>query len=354
MRQGALRQQAMGQVRADRWLNLVGQPAFLRAIRPNEHSWRPLAALALMLPGAFVLGLVGYLVSGLINSWLVDVLLLARAPRWPSDLIAAARAGISLCQGCLLGGITTTMMVAVISLTCMIAILASVTLVYRRPTMSWVTAAPRFRWRLFWAGLILFGLALGAVASIPEAVHGWPDRPVFLKGGETVPMRIVYVVVMLVALPVAAAFEEVLCRGWLLQVTAAFTRSLPAILLLNSLVFSLLHLDADPGRNLSRAVLGMALSWGVLRTGGLEIGIGIHAANNLVILMLAQTLQQSEAVTASNAATLAANLSVSLGAIGVIELVARWEPLRRWAGLDLDGEAPQPADHRANSTLAAP
>ena len=59
-------------------------------------------------------------------------------------------------------------------------------------------------------------------------------------------VRIVYVVVMLLPLPVAAAFEEVLCRGWLLQVTAAFTHNLPAILLFNSLLFSLLHVDNDP------------------------------------------------------------------------------------------------------------
>jgi len=246
--------------------------------------------------------------------------------------------------------------VAVISLACTVAILVSAVLVYRRPALSWITAAPRFRWRLFWAGLILFGLALGLTASIPEAVHGWPDRPVFLKSDESVRMRIVYVVVMLLALPVAAAFEEILCRGWLLQVTAAFTHSLPAILLFNSLIFSLLHVDADPGRNLSRAVLGMALSWSVLRTGGLEIAIGIHSANNLVILMLAQTLQQSQGQTASGPLAIAAYLSVSLAAVAVVELVARWRPLRRWTGLELDADPVQPPGpgHRANSTFAAP
>ncbi|MDR3512906.1 MAG: CPBP family intramembrane metalloprotease [Caulobacteraceae bacterium] len=347
-------------MRADRWLNLVGQPAFLRAVRSNEHGWRPAAALGLMIPGAFALGLVGYLVSGLINSWLVQVVVLRQPPTWPRDLISAARSGTADCQGCLLGGMTTTVMVAVISLSCMIAVLASAVLIYRRPAMSWITAAPRFRWRLFWAGLALFGLALGVVASIPEALHGWPDRPVFLKTDETVRMRMAYVLVMALSLPVAAAFEEVLCRGWLLQVTAAFTRSLPAILLGNSLVFALLHVDPDPGRNLSRAVLGMALSWGVLRTGGLELGIGIHAANNLIILVLAQTLQQSEPSAVSNPLAVAANVAVSLGAVVVIELVARWAPLRRWTGLDLEGavldgtQPPQPADHRANSTLAAP
>jgi len=347
----------MGELRVDRWLHLVGTPTFLRPIAPSEHVWwRPAAALGLMAPFALVLGLAGYLVGGLINNWLIQLLVLREAPRWPTHLLVAVRSSRVSCADCLLGGITTTVWVGVLSLAVMIAVLAGAVIVYGRPARSWITSTPRFRWRLFWIGLVLFGLALGVTASIPEALHGWPDRPVFLKANEAVRMRIAYVAVMLIALPVAAAFEEVLCRGWLLQVTAAFTRGLPAILLFNSLIFSLLHIDPDPGRNLARAVLGMALSWGALRTGGLEIGIGIHAANNLVILMLAQTLQQNEAPIASSPLAVAVNLSASLAAVAVIEVVMRWRPLRRWSGLDADGGPPQPPDvtRRANNTLAAP
>ena len=349
----------MGELRADRWLHLIGTPIFLRPIQPSEHVWwRPAVALGLMAPIALILALAGYLISGVINTGLIQVLILGEPPGWPTDLFAAAKSSQVTCSGCLLGGITTTVMVGVVSLACMMAVLISVVSVYRRPALSWLTGSFRFRWRLFWTGLVLFGLVLGAAAALPEAVHGWPDRPVFLKADEAVRIRIAYVAVMLLALPVAAAFEEVLCRGFLLQVTAAFTRSLPAILLFNSLVFSLLHVDPDPGRNLGRAVLGMALSWGVLRTGGLEIGIGIHAANNLVILMLAQTLQQNETLVASSPLAVVVNLSVSLVAVAVIETVVRWGPLARWTGLDpdVDPPPPQPPDvpSRANSTLAAP
>jgi membrane protease YdiL (CAAX protease family) len=338
-------------------LHLVGTPVFLRPIQPSEHVWwRPATAVGLMALLALVLGLIGYLVGGLINSWLVQVLVLRETPSWPANLIAAAKSSQVTCGTCLLGGITTTVWVGVVSLACMIAVLTSAVIVYRRPALSWVTGAPRFRWRLFWIGLVMFGLVLAVTASIPEALHGWPDRPVFLKADEAVRMRIAYVIIMLIALPVAAAFEEVLCRGFLLQVTGAFTHSLPAILLFNSLVFSLLHVDPDPGRNLGRAVLGMALSWGVLRTGGLEIGIGIHAANNLVILMLAQTLQQNETLIASSPLAVVVNLSVSLVAVAVIEIAVRWRVLARWSGLEPDGGPPQPPDvpSRANSTLAAP
>jgi membrane protease YdiL (CAAX protease family) len=343
-----------GGLRADRWLNLVGAPPFLAAVRSDEHSWRPVAAFCLIVSFFVILGLAGFLVSGLLNTWLIQALVLGQAPTWPDNLIDAARSGRVVCQGCLMGGISDTVAIAVVYIAGLIAVLAGATLIYHRPPITWVTAAPHFRWRLFWLGLVVFGGVLAVIVALPDALHGWPDRPVVLKADEAISVRLAYTAVMLLALPVAAAFEEVLCRGWLMQVTAAFTRSLPVIILVNSLIFALLHGDSDMGRNLARVVLGMVLSWGVLRTGGLEIGIGIHAANNIVILMLAQTIQQSEQPVASSPIAIAANLAVSLIALTVIELVARWGPLRRWGGLDLGSSPPQPPPHRANSTLAAP
>jgi membrane protease YdiL (CAAX protease family) len=343
----------MGELRADRWLHLVGTPTFLRPISRIEHDWwRPIVTLALILVIGIFLGLVGYLVIGLINTWLIQVLLLGEAPSWPPNIIAAATTSHIQCADCLMGGVTEAVMLAVMFAIWTAAVLLAAVALNHRPAMTWITAAPRFRWRMFWAGLVLFGLALAAFASLPEALHGWPDRPVFLKADETVRVRVGYTVIMLLSLPIMAAFEEILCRGWLLQVSGAFTHSLPAILLFNSILFALMHVDTDPVHNLSRLVLGMALSWAALRTGGLEIGIGMHSANNIVILMLAQTLQQKEIPGAAGPLAVAVNLSVSLMAIAVVELVARWRPLRAWSGLDLDSTSQ--LIHRPNATFAAP
>jgi membrane protease YdiL (CAAX protease family) len=221
-------------------------------------------------------------------------------------------------------------MLGVVSGACLAGLLWAVSVVNHRPLRTWITAAPRFRWRLFFFGLGSFSLLLGGVAAIPEALHGWPDRPTFLREGEFLSVRLVYLLVMLTALPVAAAFEEVLCRGWMLQTTAAFTPNLAAILAVNSLVFAMLHADNDFGHNVSRMLLGMALSYTALRLGGLELGIGVHAANNLVILLLAQTLPQAEKSSPATLGGVLVNLAVSLVVVGLAELVARWEPLRRW------------------------
>ena len=194
---------------------------------------------------------------------------------------------------------------------------------------------------MFWAGLGLFSLLLAAMSAIPEALHGWPDRPVILRAGETGVVRVVYFLVMLAILPLAAASEEVFCRGWLMQTTAAFTPNLLAILVFNSILVSLMHVDNDLGRTLARVVFGVVLSYGALRLGGLEFGIGVHAANNLVILLLAGTLPQTAQIAPSTTGSVMANLALSAVALGLVELTVRWRPLRRWTRLDDQSGEPE-------------
>jgi membrane protease YdiL (CAAX protease family) len=319
----------------DRQLNLTRLPAFLRAVQPKEHElWRPPVTGALVVGGGFVLATLGYGLAGIINRRLIAVLTPESASAPGGDLFADAKLSMVDCKDCLMGGITETVVLGGISIGFLIATLVFATLVNRRPALSWITAAPAFRWRLFWAGLALFSVALTLMSVAPEALHGWPDRPVLFKADESLTVRALYFVVMLAMLPLAAASEEVFCRGWLMQTTAAFTPNLLAILVFNSVLFSLMHVDGDFGRNLARVVFGMVLSYGALRMGGLEFGIGVHAANNLVILLLAGTLPQTNHIAPSTTGSVVANLALSAVALGLIELAARWGPLRRWSGLD--------------------
>jgi membrane protease YdiL (CAAX protease family) len=315
----------------DRRLNLTLKPAFLRGIDPSEHIWwRPLETFALVVVVVAICGTLSTLVASLLNYWLVHGLMLHELPAWPGSAILAVKANQMHCGECLIGGITDGVMAGIVSGACLAGLLWSVSVVNHRPLATWITAAPQFRWRLFFVGFGAFGFLMGVAASIPEALHGWPDRPVFWREGEYLSVRLVYLLVMFTALPVYAAFEEVLCRGWMLQTTAAFTRNLAAILVLNSIVFAMMHRDNDLGHSVSRVLFGMALSFGALRLGGLELGIGVHAANNLVILLLAQTLPQAEKSSPSTFGGVLVNLIVALAVVGLAELVARWEPLRRW------------------------
>ncbi|HEX4183256.1 MAG TPA: CPBP family intramembrane glutamic endopeptidase [Caulobacteraceae bacterium] len=321
----------MSGLQTDRWLNLAQRPAFLRSIDVSEHVWwRPLETFALVVVTVAICGTLSTLIASLLNYWLIHGLIFHELPTWPGSAILAVKANQIHCGECLIGGITEGVLAGVVSSACLAGLLWAISVVNHRRIGTWITAAPRFRWRMFFVGFSAFGLLMGSAAAIPEALHGWPDRPVFWREGEYLSVRLVYLLVMFTALPVYAAFEEVLCRGWMLQTTATFTRNLAAIFLLNSIVFAMIHRDNDLGHSVSRVLFAVALSFGALRLGGLELGMGVHAANNLVILLLAQTLPQAEKSSPSTFGGVIVNLLVSLAIVGLAELVARWEPLRRW------------------------
>ena len=92
----------------------------------------------------------------MINFELIRVLMLGELPAWPGDAILAVKSTQVHCGDCLVGGITDGVLVGVVSAACMIAILVCVTQVNHRPMRTWITAAPRFRWRLFFVDIATF------------------------------------------------------------------------------------------------------------------------------------------------------------------------------------------------------
>ncbi|CAO0837216.1 CPBP family intramembrane metalloprotease OS=Streptomyces microflavus OX=1919 GN=G3I39_06970 PE=4 SV=1 [Streptomyces microflavus] len=113
--------------------------------------------------------------------------------------------------------------------------------------------------------------------SAEPAGDGWPGWTSFL----------VSLAVLGALVPFQAAAEEYVFRGWLVQVIGRAVRSPWPAVVLASLLFALAHGFGE----LSGFVLLLysALWWGwlVIRTGGLEAVITLHAANNLLAFGLA-------------------------------------------------------------------
>ena len=169
-----------------------------------------------------------------------------------------------------------------------VVIVAFAARLYRRPMGSFITAAPRFRWRLVGAG-ILVAAPVVVLAILAELALGSETlSPPVLRG--TLPEALGYIGIAAFFLFLAALAEEMIFRGWLLQQTSAFTRSIPILLIVNGVLFSLIHVDPDPGAFLVRAAMGMGWCWIGLRLGGLEFAAGAHLANNLAITTLVEPL----------------------------------------------------------------
>jgi membrane protease YdiL (CAAX protease family) len=324
----------MSDLSTDRAGRLIAWPIFFPLPTPETRSvWRALAALALCLVFAVVLVIVagfaapavavafvtfggGEVSYGEAVAWMKSI---GAAPtkdlRDELMLLAALGAGFTALTAALLAALKVSHP--------------------HQPVKRWITSAPKFRWRLFLAGGALFGVVMAAALAMTAiTAPGTLKAPIF-DGSQTLQLRIAYALILLLVLPVAAAFEEILCRGWMMQQTAAWTRNIVVILVVNAVIFSALHVDPDPGRNLSRMVVGIAFGWGALRLGGLEFSIGAHTVNNLMIALFASTLgKATEVAQASKVGDVITDLCTTAAMIAAIELAAQWTPLHDWAGVE--------------------
>lgn len=157
-----------------------------------------------------------------------------------------------------------------------------------RPIRTFLTAAPRFRWRHAVTGLLIFLPVVAAEIWVAGLAGPPADAAPLAAPGASVAERLVYAGAALGFLWCAALAEEILFRGWLLQQTRALTRSVALIVAVNAVAFSLAHGDPSLGGLVTRLALGVGWAWIVLRLDGVEFAAGAHLANNLGIALLAE------------------------------------------------------------------
>jgi uncharacterized protein len=126
--------------------------------------------------------------------------------------------------------------------------------------------------------LVLVGLlvAVTAARDPPWDAAAWPGWGTYalLAAGA------------LLVVPLQAAAEEYLTRGWLVQVFAVWTRfrwlaAAPGVLL-----FVAGHGTTDPWAVADLTVFAVVCCWLTFRTGGLEAAIVLHAVNNVVAVLV--------------------------------------------------------------------
>lgn len=216
-----------------------------------------------------------------------------------------------------------------------IAVLIAARLAFHRPAWTFVSPSTPFRPRLLGAGFALFGLLVVAALMVERGLRGLPfDAPVF-DADYALDVRLIYAAGSTLFLLLAAAAEELVFRGVLLQVTGAWVRRLPLLILVNGLAFSAFHLDASPGAFVARAVSGAVWTWTVLRLSGLEFAIGAHLANNLALALLIEPLSSgAQTGRAYPPVALAADLLTAVALVGCLLLALRSPRLRAWAEVD--------------------
>ena len=214
-----------------------------------------------------------------------------------------------------------------------VAALLAGKIAFRRPMNSFLTPAARFRWPLLLLGALIFAVLVGVAIAVDPLITGEPLEPPVLAERYAVADRLLYALAAVLVLLVAAAAEEVIFRGVLLQVTGAFTRNALLLALINGVLFSAIHFDFDPASFTARVALGAAFTWTVLKLGGLEFAIGAHTANNVMISWFGAPLSEAADVT-QTPDPIYAVIDVVLGAamIAAVLAISRSERGRRWIG----------------------
>ncbi|MFF5078540.1 CPBP family intramembrane glutamic endopeptidase [Actinoplanes sp. NPDC000266] len=198
-------------------------------------------------------------------------------------------------------------------------------LIQRRPagTLSSVTGRLRLRWLLtclpvagvavvvFLTAGMTFAAATGEDVGLDDALAGWGPFAVSM-------------LVLLLVVPLQAAAEEYLTRGWLLQAVGTRNPWLP--IAVQAIVFASLHGWGTPWGFADLIVFGAVAGWLTIRTGGLEAAIALHVMNNLIGSGLAAAygdLTLDETATDMPWQLALADLPVLIGYAGVIVVLAR-------------------------------
>ncbi len=187
-----------------------------------------------------------------------------------------------------LGTITEFVAINVSILMLLVAVVAVVVVLHRRPWRTLVTPYAQIDWRRMVRGAAVW-VALSLVFSVIEHLL-YPGRYAWSLDLQ---LWLPFALAALLLTPLQCAAEELVFRGYVLQGLGRLLRYPPALVILSGLLFAAPHLlnpeVAAYGLAIMAAnyfVMGLFLGAIALRDGRLELAIGAHAGNNLLLALV--------------------------------------------------------------------
>jgi membrane protease YdiL (CAAX protease family) len=182
----------------------------------------------------------------------------------------------------------------------------------------------------------MVGIGLACIALAPiivaERVFGGETTFPVLGVAPSWSGRALYAAASLLLSPAAAA-EELVFRGWLLRRVAAFAPPPGILVILTALLFAAAHFDFNPDAFLTRALMGAGFAYMTLRLGGIEFSSGVHAVNNMLIVLFLEPLNLQAEHPALSAFSLLEDITLLVGYFLITEAVVHIPWLCRWAGV---------------------
>ncbi|MBF2025556.1 MAG: CPBP family intramembrane metalloprotease [Oscillatoriales cyanobacterium C42_A2020_001] len=171
-----------------------------------------------------------------------------------------------------------------------IGILSAVKLIHHRKMLTLISPDASFQAKRFWLG---FGLWL-ALASLQTLIEFLLQPRAFVWNFQPL-VWLKFLPLALLLTPIQTSGEELLFRGYLLQGLGLIVRQPIGLIMLISLPFAIVHFgnpEMERGAAwiaLTYLVLAIFLTTITLQDNRLELALGVHAANNLFIVLLVNT-----------------------------------------------------------------
>lgn len=194
----------------------------------------------------------------------------------------------------------------------------------------------RWRWMLLCSGVaVVLALVLTAVSFLLPADADAPEP-------QENPLWLATLIVVLLLVPLQAAAEEYIFRGYLMQAIGRWLRHPAFAILLPVPLFVLGHMYDVYGQ-IGVGIFAVAAGWLTWRTGGLEAAIALHVVNNLWGFVLGIAGGEDPTATDQGIFSLLSSFVLIGGYVALVEVLWRRSRLPRTLVLTLPAPAPTPA-----------
>lgn len=157
--------------------------------------------------------------------------------------------------------------------------------IHRKNYLDIVTSRPKFNWQRFFFGAGVWAILTLTTLSI--TIYTRENNEIILQFNFLTFIGLA--IISLLLLPFQTAFEEIMFRGYLMQGFALFFKSRWISFVLVALLFGIMHSTNPEVKNFGAEVtlpqyitMGLLLGFIALKDEGLELAIGLHAANNIL------------------------------------------------------------------------
>ena len=155
--------------------------------------------------------------------------------------------------------------------------------------MCVINGTNSFRWNRFFISALVWLI----ISAIYLFIYIKLDPLNFKVNNRSIITLMPLILMSLLFIPFQAAFEEIICRGYLMQGFAALARNRWLPLIMTSIIFGLMHFlnpevsEFGFGTMMPQYILfGLIFGIITIMDDGVEAAIGAHAANNVFLCIM--------------------------------------------------------------------